>query len=103
MGAGNVLNISILFGLHVTGVLPDVSPHPRHPPPLHSPLSVSKETAVYICHLGISFHLTLLALIFFVGIRIVAFPFASCFLSIFYDTRANVRMEYRYSTRYLHK
>lgn len=67
VGAGNVLNISILFGLHVTGVLPDVSPQPPPPPSLlPTPLWVSecKETAVYICHLGISFHLTLLALIF---------------------------------------
>lgn len=68
--SGNVLNISILFGLHVTGVLPGVSPWV---PPL---LPLSPFAGVYICHLGISFHLTLLALIFSVGIRIVASHFA---------------------------
>lgn len=42
------------------------------PPTATLPLLVG----VYICHLGISFHLTLLALIFSVGIRIVASHFA---------------------------
>lgn len=52
----------------MTGVLPGVSPWV---PPL---LPLSPFAGVYICHLGISFHLTLLALIFSVGIRIVASP-----------------------------
>lgn len=44
--SGNVLNISILFGLHVTGVLPGVSPWA---PPLPSP-----DTALSRCRLYLS-------------------------------------------------
>lgn len=77
----NVLNISILFGLHVTGVQPYVSlPSPSV---LHSPLDGSEAHGVYICHLGISFHLTLLALIFCRHTHCCIPPCASRFHSIF--------------------